>query len=277
MCNRFETWPSIHPGRARGGSGTAAPAADRSRHDCRPAGGHRNHDRGWGNRASTISPCETNRRPVSGPRPPAAIPGASARRSHIPGLGSDIVGIEVFHRPRFVPRCQSQTFRQRVQSTTKHGQHPLRARDLPAAHPRRHNHLGRGEGKGRPEPGGLGVLTGAFFWSVGSDTPAAGISAPMTSLRAPRGIQRREVGSPLGGVALAGKILERADLTFKRHPPKLGLGLLVCCMIAKTFAVRLCRRDRGGRYRRIMARPQISVAITVAGLPRPALAPLARH
>ena len=45
------------------------------------------------------------------------------------------------------------------------------------------------------------------------DTPGAGISAPMAALRAPRAIQRGKVGSPLGGVALAGQALERSDLT----------------------------------------------------------------
>ena len=190
-----------------------------------------------------------------------------------------MIGIEVFHRLRFVPRCQSQTFRQRVQSTTQHGEPPDRARHIPAAHPSGHDNPSRYgvEGGSGTDPGGLGVLTGASVRSVGSGTPAAGISAPMASLRAPGAIKRGQVGSPLGGVALAGKMLERGDLTSKRHPPEFALGRRVNRTISKAFAVGLRGRDRGGGNGRLTARPQVAVAVTVAGLPRPALAPLARH
>ena len=99
----------------------------------------------------------------------------------------------------------------------------------------------------------------------------------MASLRAPGAVKRGQVGSPLGGVALAGKILERADLTSKRQPAELAFGLLVSRTISKAFAVWLRGRDRGGADQRLMVRPQVSVAIAMAGLARPALAPLARH
>jgi hypothetical protein len=66
----------------------------------------------------------------------------------------------------------------------------------------------------------------------------------MASLRAPGAVEGGEVGSPLGGVALPGQVLDRADLTSKRQPPKLGLGLLVSRMISKARTVGLRRGDR---------------------------------
>ena len=76
---------------------------------------------------------------------------------------------------------------------------------------------------------------------------------------------------------MAGQALERSDLTPDRHPPEFVLGALVSRTISKAFAVGLRGRDRGGGNDRLMARPQVSVAVAVAGFPRPALAPLARH
>jgi len=99
----------------------------------------------------------------------------------------------------------------------------------------------------------------------------------MAALRAPRAIQRGKVGSPLGGVALAGQALERSDLTPDRHPPEFVLGALVSRTISKAFAVWLRGRDRRGGNSRLMARPQIAVAVAVAVLPRSPPAPLARH
>jgi len=101
----------------------------------------------------------------------------------------------------------------------------------------------------------------------------------MASPGASRGIQRGEVGSPLGGVALAGKVLERADLTAEDHPAQFAFGRRVSRTISKAFAVGLRGRDRRGGNRWFMAaQPQFSVAIARAGLAWPALAaPLARH
>ena len=80
----------------------------------------------------------------------------------------------------------------------------------------------------------------------------------MASLRAPGAFQGDEVGKPLRGVALSGKILERADLTSKRQPPELALGLLVSRTISKARAVGLRGRDLRGGNRRLMARSQIA-------------------
>ena len=66
----------------------------------------------------------------------------------------------------------------------------------------------------------------------------------MASLRAPGAVEGGEVGAPLGGVTLSGEILDRADLTSKRQPAKLALGLLVSRMISKARAVGLRRGDR---------------------------------
>ena len=71
----------------------------------------------------------------------------------------------------------------------------------------------------------------------------------MASLRAPGAIEGGEVGSPLGGVALAGEVLERADLTAEDHPAEFAFGLLVSRTISKAFAVWLRGRDRGGGNR----------------------------
>jgi len=197
---------------------------------------------------------------------------------------SDIVGIEVFHRPRFVPRCQSQTFCQRVQSTDQHRQRPRRARHIPARHPG--DHLdgfrpGGREGEGGTPPQAPGEVTGAFFSVACCRTAkAVRISSMATVAAQPSGsIQGCEVGSPLGGVALAGEVLERADLTAKGQPPEFALGRRVNRTISKALAVWLRGRDRRGGNRWFMAaRPQISVAIAQAGLARPALAaPFARH
>jgi len=103
-------------------------------------------------------------------------------------------------------------------------------------------------------------------------------SSMATAAAQPSGsIQGAEVGSPLGGVLLPSEVLERADLTAKGQPAELAFGLLVSRTISKAFAVWLRGRDRRGGNGRLMARPQISAAIAVAGFPRPALAPLARH
>jgi len=99
----------------------------------------------------------------------------------------------------------------------------------------------------------------------------------MASLRAPGAVERGKVASPLGTVSLSGEVLEPCDLTTKRQPPELALGLLVGRMISKARAVGLRGRDRRGGNGRLTARPQIAVAITVAALPRSALAPLDRH
>jgi len=100
----------------------------------------------------------------------------------------------------------------------------------------------------------------------------------MASLRAPGAIQRGEVASPLGGVLLAGEALQPGDDAPDNHPTELALRKLVCCMIAKTLAVRLCRRDRGGRYRRIMAWAfQVAILVAMAGLAGSPPAPLAHH
>ena len=191
-----------------------------------------------------------------------------------------MIGIEVFHRPRFVPRCQSQTFRQRIQSTAQHRQGPRRARHIPARHPGdHHDGLGIGglEGEGGTGPQAPGEVAGAGSLVGGCGTSAAGVSAPSASLRAPGAIEGGEVGSPLRGVPLAGEALQPGDDAPDNHPTEFALRKLVCCMIAKTLAVRLCRRDLGGRYRRIMARPQVAVAVAMAVLPRSPPAPLAHH
>ena len=101
----------------------------------------------------------------------------------------------------------------------------------------------------------------------------------MASLRAPGTVEGGEVASPLGGVALAGEILERADPAAKSHPAELAFGRRVNRTISKAFAVGLRGRDRRGGNRWLMAaRPQFSVAIARPGLAWPALAaPLARH
>ena len=120
-------------------------------------------------------------------------------------------------------------------------------------------------------PGAPGEVTGAVSPVTGCRTPAAGISAPMASLRAPGAFQGDEVGKPLRGVALSGKILKPCDLTTKRQPPELALGLLVGRMISKARAVGLRGRDRRGGNRWFMAaQPQFSVAIARAGLAWPA-------
>jgi len=100
----------------------------------------------------------------------------------------------------------------------------------------------------------------------------------MASLRAPGTVKRGQVGTPLRGVALAGEVLERADLTAEDHPAQFAFGRRVNRTISKALAVGLRRRHdrRGGGW--LMVRPQVSVAIAMAGLSRPALAaPLARH
>ena len=137
--------------------------------------------------------------------------------------------------------------------------------------------MGGLEGKGGTGPEPSGEVTGALVLLAGCRTSAADVSAPLPSLRAPGAIQGREVGAPLRGVALAGEILESADLTAEYHAAEFGLGLLVSRTISKAFAVWLRGRDRGGADQRLMVRPQVSVAIAMAGLARPALAPLARH
>ena len=193
---------------------------------------------------------------------------------------ADIVGIEVFHRLRFVPRCQAQTERECVQSTAKHGQPPDWARHIPATHPRRHDDASRYgvEGGSGTHPGSSGEVAGAFFPLGRRGTPGAGISAPMASLRAPGAIKRGQVGPPLRGVALAGEMLERTDLTAEDHPAQFAFGLLVSRTISKAFAVGLRGRDRRGGNGRLIARPQVSVAVAMAALARPALAAsLARH
>jgi len=66
----------------------------------------------------------------------------------------------------------------------------------------------------------------------------------MASLRAPGTFKGDEVGKPLRGVALARKILDRADLAPENHPPELALGFLVNRTISKARAVGLRRCDR---------------------------------
>lgn len=100
----------------------------------------------------------------------------------------------------------------------------------------------------------------------------------MASLRAPGAIQGADIGSPLRSVALAGKVLDAGELAPDNHPAELALRKLVDRMIAKTLAMRLCRRDLGGRYRRIMACGfQVARFVAVPVLAGPPLAPPACH
>jgi len=99
----------------------------------------------------------------------------------------------------------------------------------------------------------------------------------MASPGAPGGIQCGEVGSPLDRVTLPGQMLQCADVAAEAEPPEFAFRQLVGCTFAQALAMRLCRRNRRRRDRRFILRPQVAVAITVAGLARPALAPLARH
>ena len=66
----------------------------------------------------------------------------------------------------------------------------------------------------------------------------------MASPGAPGGIQRGKVGPPLDRVALAGQMLQCADVAAQAEPPELAFRQLVGCMLAQARAVRLCRRNR---------------------------------